>query len=129
IGLRPAAPTPFFGAFSVRLVPCELVHALVRQSEQSGRITGAHLQASSAQDTHGSSSRLGGAPFFRWPSCGALYTYEPPALRSQATSLRRRSSRGARRRRTAPSLRRCDGERLRLPERYSTVATTSTTSS
>jgi hypothetical protein len=54
----------FFGAFSVRLALGELVYALVRQSKQSGGITGAHLQASSAQDTHGSSSRLGGAPVF-----------------------------------------------------------------
>ncbi len=52
------------GAFSVCLVLGELVHALVRQSKQSGGITGAHLQAPSAQDTHGSSSRLGGTPFF-----------------------------------------------------------------
>ena len=42
----------------------ELVHALVRQSKQSGGITGARLQASSAQDTHGSTSLMGDTPFF-----------------------------------------------------------------
>jgi hypothetical protein len=60
--LRPASDMNLRGALSVfRVGLRKLVNALVRQSKQSGRITGAHLQASSAQDTHGSSSRLGGA--------------------------------------------------------------------
>ena len=52
-------PITSFGAFSVGLVLGELVHALVRESKQSGGVTSAHLQRSDSQQPDDASNRAG----------------------------------------------------------------------